>query len=123
MIRMTLNLEPVAKQRARVGKWGGYTPAKTARFESTIGDLARAGMGGQSPMPGKLALVVMFYCKPPKREKHSYPRKSDLDNFIKSFTDACNGIVWVDDTQLACIKAEKRYGTPPRIEFEVTEMI
>lgn len=121
MIRMTLQLEPVAKQRARVGRYGAYTPRKTAGFESTVANLARAGMTGKAPLMGKLSLVARFYCQPPKKLTHPYPCKADLDNFIKAFTDACNGILWRDDVQVARIHAEKLYGTPPRIEFELEE--
>jgi Holliday junction resolvase RusA-like endonuclease len=122
VIRMTIQIEPVPKQRARVGKWGGYTPRKTAQFESTVASLVRAQMAGRIPMAGKIALMARFYCKPPKEFTRTYPCKADLDNLIKAFTDSCNGILWADDVQVARITAEKLYGIPPRIEFEVEEI-
>lgn len=52
--------------------------------------------------------------------------KPDLDNYVKSVTDAGNGVLWKDDGQICWILAEKIYGQPPGIELivgKVEEML
>ena len=35
------------------------------------------------------------------------------DNILKAAADACNGIVWKDDSQIVTATIEKRYSTTP----------
>lgn len=126
MIKLTIPIEPVAKQRARVGRFGGYTPKKTARFEKDLAMLVRYCLHGAKPMAGPLRLSVRFIFVPPKKQTRPYPCKSDIDNLQKSFCDALNGVLWVDDVQIIDSKAVKLYamdGSPSRIEFEVEEVM
>jgi Holliday junction resolvase RusA-like endonuclease len=45
--------------------------------------------------------------------KRIYPgKKPDLDNLLKLLKDACNGIVWMDDSQVVIMIAKKVYETP-----------
>lgn len=46
--------------------------------------------------------------------------KPDLDNLQKSLWDCCEGILFINDSQVVHIgKMEKKYGEVPRIEFTV----
>lgn len=49
-------------------------------------------------------------------------KKSDIDNYIKSIFDACNGILYVDDALIVRVTARKWYSETPRIEFRVGEI-
>ncbi len=125
LIKLTVHLEPVAKQRARVGRFGGYTPKKTARFEKELALRVGYSLSGLKPLAGPLRLSVRFIFVPPKKQTRPYPCKSDIDNLQKSFCDALNGVLWVDDVQIIDSKAVKLYamdGSPSRIEFEVEEV-
>jgi Holliday junction resolvase len=46
--------------------------------------------------------------------------KPDLDNYLKTL-DACNNIVWVDDSQVVSATVMKRYGQNPGITVTVSE--
>jgi Holliday junction resolvase RusA-like endonuclease len=37
---------------------------------------------------------------------------SDLDNLIKTFCDALNGLLWADDKQVYRIEAQREWGHP-----------
>lgn len=125
VIKLTVHMEPVAKQRARVGRHGAWTPLKTARFEKELALRVGYSLPGLKPMAGPLRLSVRFIFMPPKKQTRPYPCKSDIDNLQKAFCDALNGVLWVDDVQIIDSKAVKLYamdGSPSRIEFELEEL-
>lgn len=125
MIALTVHIQPVAKQRARVGRFGGHTPLKTARYEKELALRVGYSLPGFKPMAGPLRLSVRFIFVPPKKRTRSYPCKSDIDNLQKAFCDALNGVLWIDDVQIIDSNAVKLYamdGSPSRIEFEVEEL-
>jgi len=95
---------PVPKARARVvknksaigPKTRSYTPSKSAAYESHIGMLALAARTKTRQWSAldrnvRIGLSVRVYRS---REQ------GDLDNFIKSVKDACNGVLWADDWQV-----------------------
>ena len=122
---------PVAKGRARVTTIGGharaYTPAKTVAYESTVALFARQAMGAAEPIPGPVAvLIVATWPIPPswpkkRREAAKWKAsKPDADNVAKAIGDACNGIVWADDSQVVDLRCVKLYGALPGVVVEVT---
>jgi len=125
MIKMTFFIIPVVKQRARIGKWGAYTPRKTAEFEKIVKAMAKALMEGKKPLTGPVRLSARFIFKPPKKTSRTYPCKGDTSNFLKALEDACNGAIWVDDVQIVEVNASKLYdmaGGASRIELDVEEL-
>ncbi len=120
------DLEPVAKGRPRLGKYGGvFTPQATKTFEAMVGYQARA-QHKALPLEGPLKLILRFYLKPPVRKTREHPSgRPDIDNYLKAILDALNGIVWIDDAQVCQIKAIKIYDWVDRrgrIEMEVTQI-
>jgi Holliday junction resolvase RusA-like endonuclease len=128
-IRFTVFGVPVPKARARTvrlknGKSHSFTPDKTAHWEARVVDEAIAHLP-QRIMDGPLVLEATFYLLKPKSKpkKVLYPAgRPDLDNLIKSITDACNGLLWTDDARIVDIKARKEYGSPPRVEVSIREV-
>lgn len=126
MIKLTLDIEPVAWGRVRRGRYGqAYVPPKTRHFESAARSLMRKATW-QLPIPeGPLKLKARFVLKKPKRPKNrTEPMvRPDLDNYLKALKDSANGILWHDDAQVVHVDARKLYdmsGGNPRIEIEVT---
>ena len=119
---------PVAKARARHGRTRAgkpitYTDAKTKGYESLVATAAAQAMAGRPPLDSALQCELMFWLSPPQ----SWSKKKtaaalagevlptsrpDIDNFIKSVCDACNGVVWTDDSRVWSLLAQKRYGEP-----------
>lgn len=109
----TIPGKPVPKARARTVSKGGrtwsFTPAKTQKHENLIRFLATVQRQAQKlPISGgRFILKVTCY--------GAHPR-SDWDNLGKTVSDALNGIVWVDDSQvdhatvqkIRCNKGEER---------------
>jgi len=129
-VRFTIPGIPVAKGRARVTTIGGharaYTPAKTVAYESTVALFARQAMGAAEPISGPVAVsIVATWPIPPswpkkRREAARWKTsKPDADNVAKAIGDACNGIVWADDSQVVDLRCVKLYGPVPGVVVEV----
>lgn len=46
-------------------------------------------------------------------------KKPDLSNYVKLIEDACNGLLYKDDSQIVNLTARKRYSDEPRIEITI----
>ena len=134
--------EPVPKARARAfirgGAIGHYTPDKTRAYEAAVQAAARAAMGKTPPLTGAVRLSLWFFLPIPasyseKRKAEllkgtaamgsaSHTKRPDLDNLIKSVSDALNGVVFGDDCQIVQVEAIKRYGLTPSVNIEVIEL-
>lgn len=116
MISLQFPIAPVPQGRPRLGKWGVFKPLKSRRFENQISALARAAYRGE-PLTGPLKVTFTFFVGCPKRKVREVPHvKPDLSNFIKAVEDACNGIVWIDDSQIVEIHAKKMYDWASKFE-------
>lgn len=112
--------EPRGKGRPR---FNGHarTDAKTRAHESMIAKLARLEMGARKPLTGPVGLALTVITEPAKSwakcrramalDGDIRPTKApDLDNIIKLVSDALNGVVFGDDSQVVDITAAKVYG-------------
>ena len=130
--------EPVAQGRPKFSTIGGHPravdPAKSREYKHIVSVMARQKMAelGMTPMEGPLRLHVHVFRVPPKSmgKKRSaeacslskgITTKPDLDNYIKLVSDALNGVVFLDDSQVVAIEATKRYGKMPGMIITVTE--
>lgn len=123
-LHMVIPLKPVAKQRARVSRYGSYTPTKTKNFETALARCVKT-LWGKAPLEGPLQVVVRFVFQPPKRKTRQYPCVGDTDNYLKSVCDGLNGVLWSDDVQIVDLRGVKLYamdGSPERIELEIREI-
>ncbi len=125
---------PQGKGRARVGKVNGharmFTPAKTAAYEGLIALAAQAAMAGRAPMAGPVSVGLHVRFPIPaswsQRKKADALRgallptgKPDLDNVLKAVGDACNGIVFRDDSAVVHATASKTYSDRPGLTVVV----
>ena len=130
------NIAPVEQARPRAVRFGKgirmYDPKKVAVYKKQLGYLARQAMQerGLEPYDGPLAVRFEFYrpvqASINKKERarrlsgvHRPTVKPDLDNYIKSASDALNGIIWVDDNCIVGLMAEKFYAEQPHLTVEV----
>lgn len=124
-LRFVVEGVPVPKARPRVTKTGRtYTPEKSAAYERLVRHIALSSMqkSGLSLAETSVFVEVVAYMPIPA----SWPRKKrigallggirpivrpDLDNIVKSVLDACNGVVYGDDSQVCTMVLQKRYET------------
>lgn len=116
-VSFTVVGQPVGKQRARTfvhrGRVVSKTPAETVRYEKQVWLAARAVVGFRhQPWTGPVRVTVRCFM--------GDARRRDLDNVIKSVTDALNKKIFHDDCQIADLYAVKRIDRArPRVEVEL----
>ena len=137
-MRFDFDLDPVEQARPRATRFGKgirvYDPEKVAVFKRQLGMLAKQQMldRGLEPFDGPLEVRFEFFrpvqASISKKERarrlsgvHRPTVKPDLDNYIKSTSDALNGILWVDDNLIISLEAKKFYAEDPHLIVEVKE--
>ena len=126
MITFKVDCIPLPKGRPRFARRGKfvstYTDKTTLQYEDFIADKAKRAMGSSEPL--EVALEAFFYFSIPVPKSYSKkrreaclsglerPMKKDLDNLIKSVSDAMNKIVYKDDAQIVVLHATKVFGEP-----------
>lgn len=109
MIKFSVPMKAVAKERPRVTRYGTYTPIRTANFEKLFGLYSLKAMAGRKPFDQPIAVTLTFWFKRPKKPVYDIPTKSDLDNLMKSVLDSLNKICWTDDRFIYRITAGKYF--------------
>jgi Holliday junction resolvase RusA-like endonuclease len=127
--------DPVPKGRPRFARRGTfvqtYTDSKTLEYETLVGFKARQAIGASEPLKGHLTVYLYLrYAVPASYSKKrteaclngfEYPKRVDLDNCYKSITDAMNGIVYVDDSQIVEAHILKCYSLEPGANVMIQE--
>lgn len=138
VVNFFIDETPVAKGRPRFSTRGGfvktYTPAKTSDWEAIVRAEAVKAMGSSDPLNAPVALSLRFYLPIPaswskkvreaaKLGKVKHTKKPDIDNFAKAVMDACNGILYFDDSQVVDLHVGKYYSDWPRVAVTLMEVI
>jgi Holliday junction resolvase RusA-like endonuclease len=127
---------PVGKGRPRVSTIAGrprlYTPAKTQAWEVKVAQACKDSMSianpSEYPWSVRIVMCVGIPVSWPKWRKQAalggleVPGRPDLDNVAKAVLDACNGIVYFDDSQVTRLCIEKRYAEHARTEVYMYEV-
>lgn len=136
MIEFVIEGVAVGKGRPKFARRGNfvtaYTPQKTKDYEALVQAAARAAMGNREPIAEPVGCCIRIFVAPTaswskKRiqaalsGEQSPISKPDIDNVIKGIFDACNGIVWVDDSQVVSLTASKEYAPTGRVVVTVTD--
>jgi Holliday junction resolvase RusA-like endonuclease len=128
--------DPKGKGRPRFSRVGNftkiYTDKQTLTYEAMIATFAKQAMGGTEPL--KTPVSVFLYVRLPIPQ--SYPKKRkeaclngsekpckkpDIDNIAKTYLDAMNGVIFVDDTQVIDLHVKKLYAEKAGVDVMVME--
>lgn len=118
LLELTLDIEPKPCPRPRVALRGripvAYYPADYKKWQEQALALIRE-QAGNDVIVGTLMVSAIFVTEKPKTTKLP-AQKWDVDNACKSILDVMTSAgVWIDDSQVVRIEAEKRWGTESRI--------
>lgn len=127
---------PISQGRPRAAKRGKkiimYDPKESKDYKRYVAMIAKQH-APNNLLEGALGVKLKIYRQIPKsttkKDRELYNAgikrptvKSDIDNYTKSILDACNGIIYKDDSQIVGLWAEKYYSDEPRAEIEITEV-
>ena len=127
---------PVGKGRPRAARRGAgvvmFTPEKTADYESLVAATAGNAMRAHQLLDGPLeAVLEMRFPVPASWSKARRARalagaewhtsKPDADNVAKAVLDACNGVVFRDDSQIVMLTATKGFSEAPGVRVVIRE--
>ena len=127
--------DPIPKGRPRFARRGHfvqtYTDAKTLEYETHVAMKARQAIGASEPLKGALSVFLYLRYSIPssytKKRKEAclngleYPKRSDIDNCYKSITDAMQGIVYLNDSQIVEAHIKKVYAEEGGADIMVQE--
>lgn len=133
-LRLSIPGRPKGKQRPipAPGHTRPFTPAETVAAEKRIAELWRRKFPRHVPLTGPIMLRFTAVFAIPTGfttaqrtaalDGRLYATlKPDKDNIEKLICDALNGLAWVDDAQIQG-GGVKRYGSPERVDIELTEL-
>jgi Holliday junction resolvase RusA-like endonuclease len=128
--------DPKGKGRPRFSRVGSftkvYTDKQTLTYEAMIATFAKQAIGATEPL--KTPVSVFLYVRLPIPQ--SYPKKRkeaclngsempckkpDIDNIAKTYLDAMNGVIFVDDTQVIDLHVKKVYAEKAGVDVMVME--
>lgn len=129
-IDIVIGMEPTASKRPRKGKYSFYVPgAASTRKE------IRKLIKDQIPDDFKISdseVYIDIKCyvktlsafskvdKQLAEDGHIKPiSKPDVDNYMKTYLDAFNGYLWLDDGQVVDSRLRKYYSENPRVEINI----
>lgn len=128
-IKLTFLGEPVPKAAIKHifsgGKMHGFKPPKTQNAINDIRSQLQSQLPGSwTAIEGPIEATVVFRkIRPTSNPNRIYPHtRPDLDNLLKLFWDALNGIVFKDDAQVVSINAKKEFGDIAGIDAELREL-
>ncbi len=120
---------PHAKRRPRFRRMGRFM--RTYSLDGALeADLATevASLWRKPPLEGPVSLGLTFYLPIPRHtakkrlaglEGAYMARRPDADNYGKLLMDSLNGVLYVDDGQVADLHIAKRYSSRPRTEITI----
>ena len=132
-LTLTVPTAPVPKGRPLVSTVSGHPRLRTTKatmvFENWVRACALEAMKGSIGYPLDCPLEVSLrfvLARPPSRPKRETmpDRKPDLDNLEKAVLDGLGlARVYVNDSRIVRLTSEKVYGSPPRVEIEVSPVV
>ena len=115
-MKITVEVEPRPCPRPRFGK-RAYMPAEYQKYKEMIGALVKSKY--KTPTTENLKMVMTFR----RKYRADSRRFGDIDNLVKGVMDACNGILFVDDSQVVSLTAEKVESASVGIDIEFEVLI
>jgi len=121
--------KPVAKSRPRFWNGRAVTDPKTREAEQRLLVYYKQAARGRKPYTGSITVEMVFIFTPPKSwpakkqadaiaQSWPHTKRPDIDNLVK-LLDGLNGYAWVDDSQIANVRATKQYGIVDKTEITI----
>lgn len=114
-LRFIVEGAPVAWKRTATSAGRRVTPRAQREYQSRVRWAAHLALRGLVWSGADRYAVTV--------DVHRDRRKADCDNAAKTVADACNGLVWDDDSQIDDLRVRMHRGSKPyRVEVTVEVM-
>ena len=115
MFRLKIDAKPCSVNNCfRATKSRVYLSPQYRKWRTETIDAIKAKLPLDfKPFAGEIEIYVTF--------RVNNKRKNDVDNMLKSFLDACNRLIWCDDSQIYHLHALRvvTLGESPSIQLQV----
>ena len=120
VMNLKIPIDVIPQGRPRVIKGRAYDPPKSAKFKRDFAALLHTDT---DLMTDTLKVDITVYRAASKfKQGASSKRYGDCDNLAKGILDACNGVIWQDDSQILKLSVEKAVASEPQIVLIVDEL-
>lgn len=124
--------KPQGKARPRVVNGHAFTPKKTKEYEEAIKLAFLKRHGGEPRIHTAVCLKLYIGFGIPRSKTKTAVQnalngwvkptvKPDIDNIVKVYMDALNGLAWDDDKQVTALYCFKSYEREPRVKVVISE--
>ena len=127
IILLTIFVPGEPKPQGSKDQFGRESCKLLPAWRNLISILAKQEMAEMPPLDEALEVAITFIFPRPKNhfgtgKKADEPKDSaptykisrpDVDKLIRAVLDAGTGIIWVDDSNVVSVQADKRYDSPP----------
>lgn len=115
-MKFVIPIDAVPQGRPRVVKGRAYDPPECAKFKSDFALLVNIQRTDTNLLtcPLKVDIAISRKFNSPTNKKFG-----DCDNLAKGILDACNGVIWKDDSQIVDLHVAKLIADSEFITLEV----
>ena len=119
-MKFTIPIDAVPQQRPRFCNGRAYDSPQCAKFKKDFAALLHTDT---DLMTDTLKVDITVYRAASKfKQGASSKRYGDCDNLAKGILDACNGVIWKDDSQIVDLHVKKAVADSPQIMLVVDEV-
>ena len=130
MFELTVPGKPIGKGRARITRFGSFTPKKTVTYERFIQWLFKSKYRRIKPLEGAVKIELLIHKSVNKYDSKSTKElklsgkirptvKPDASNVLKIVEDALNGLAYIDDKQIVEVHIWSYYVEVPDLEIKI----
>lgn len=121
-MKITVPIDAVPQGRPRVVNRIAFDPEKSRQFKKDFATLVQLLNSGANFFTGAVKVDIKVYRQSSKFKSVTVRQYGDADNIAKGILDACKGILWHDDAQVADLHITKNLADKPRVELSVEEI-
>ena len=139
MVDIEIIGNPISLKRHRHSRWGTYDPSKEDKkifAEKVVKKFTQDRPKYKFlsfPIQGPIIVHINFHIKRPKSHYRTgkyegivkdkapiaHTSKPDIDNLAKFVLDACNNVLWKDDSIIVDLHLVKHYSDKPKTEINI----
>ena len=121
-MKLTIPIDAVSQERPRVYNRVAVDPPKSRQFKKDFATFVQLLNRGKNFFTGAVKVDIKVFRQADKfKSGVTSSQFGDVDNLAKGILDACKGILWIDDRQVADLHITKNLAESPYVELSVED--